>query len=116
MIPSMYIAETLPTATRAKGTALGNFASAASSTVLQYSSGPAFEKIGYYFYLVFVFWDLIEVAVMYLYFPETKDRTLEELEEVFSARNPVKKSLEKRSAQTVLNTVGVSHDEKLVEV
>ncbi|KAJ9151660.1 Sugar transporter-like protein [Coniochaeta hoffmannii] len=113
---SMYIAETLPTATRAKGTALGNFASAASSTVLQYSSGPAFEKIGYYFYLVFVFWDLIEVAVMYLYFPETKDRTLEELEEVFSARNPVKKSLEKRSAQTVLNTVGVSHDEKLVEV
>lgn len=110
---SMYIAETLPTTTRAKGTALGNFASAASSTVLQYSSGPAFEKIGYYFYLVFVFWDLIEVAIMYFYFPETKDRTLEELEEVFSAKNPVKKSLEKRSAQTVLNTVGVGYDEKL---
>jgi MFS family permease len=114
-LQSMYIAETLPTTTRAKGTALGNFASAASSTVLQYSSGPAFEKIGYYFYLVFVFWDLIEVVIMYFYFPETKDRTLEELEEVFAAPNPVKKSLEKRSAQTVLNTVGVGHDEKLTE-
>lgn len=110
---SMYIAETLPTTTRAKGTALGNFASSAASTVLQYSSGPAFQKIGYYFYLVFVFWDLAEAAFMYFFFPETKDRTLEELEEVFSAKNPVKKSLEKRSAQTVLNTVGVAHDEKL---
>lgn len=114
-LQSMYIAETLPTVTRAKGTAVGNFASSAASTVLQYASGPAFEKIGYYFYLVFVFWDLIECAIMYFYFPETKDRTLEELEEVFSAPNPVKKSLEKRSAQTVLNTVGVSHDDKLAQ-
>lgn len=107
----MYIAECLPTATRAKGTAVGNLASSAASVVLQYSSGPAFEKIGYYFYIVFVFWDLIEAAVIYFYFPETKGRTLEELEEVFSAPNPVKKSLEKRSAQTVLNTVGLA-DEK----
>lgn len=53
---SMYIAETLSTSTRAKGTAVGNFASSAISLVLAYSSGPAFEKIGYYFYLVFVFW------------------------------------------------------------
>lgn len=107
----MYIAECLPTATRAKGTAVGNLASSAASVVLQYSSGPAFEKIGYYFYIVFVFWDLIEAVVIYFYFPETKGRTLEELEEVFSAPNPVKKSLEKRSAQTVLNTVGLA-DEK----
>ncbi|KAL1878131.1 hypothetical protein VTK73DRAFT_8011 [Phialemonium thermophilum] len=113
-LQSMYIAETLPTATRAKGTALGNFASSAASTVLQYSSGPAFENIQYYFYIVFVFWDLFEAVFMYFFFPETKDRTLEELAEVFEAPNPVKKSLEKRTAQTVLNTVGVDHDSKLV--
>ncbi|KAK3393315.1 hypothetical protein B0H63DRAFT_491346 [Podospora didyma] len=112
-LQSMYIAETLPTATRAKGTAVGNFSSSVASTILQYASGPAFEKLGYYFYLVFVVWDLIEGAIMYFYFPETKDRTLEELEEVFSAPNPVKKSLQKRSAETVLNTVGVAHNEKL---
>ncbi|KAM7193457.1 lactose permease [Rhypophila sp. PSN 637] len=110
-LQSMYIAECLPTATRAKGTAVGNLASSAASVVLQYSSGPAFEKIGYYFYIVFVFWDLFEAVIIYFYFPETKGRTLEELEEVFSAPNPVKKSLEKRSAQTVLNTVGLT-DEK----
>ncbi|KAK3947842.1 hypothetical protein QBC32DRAFT_365494 [Pseudoneurospora amorphoporcata] len=45
---------------------------------------------------------------------ETKDRTLEKLEEVFSAPKPVKKSLEKRSAQTILNTMGAPDDEKVV--
>jgi len=104
-LQSMYIAETLPTATRAKGTAVGNFSSSVASTVIAYSSGPAFLEIKYYFYLVFVFWDLFEVAIIYFYFPETKDRTLEELAEVFEAPNPVKKSLEKRNATTVMNTL-----------
>nr|CBV37356.1 hexose transporter [Colletotrichum graminicola] len=109
---SMYIAETLSTSTRAKGTAVGNFASSAISLVLAYSSGPAFEQIGYYFYLVFVFWDILEAVFIYFLFPETNHRTLEELEEVFSAPNPVKKSLEPRSASTVLDTMKVA-DEKL---
>ena len=106
-LQSMYIAETLSTETRAKGTAVGNLASSISSTIIQYASGPAFKNIGYYFYLVFVFWDLIEVVFMYFYFVETKDRTLEELSEVFEAPNPVKKSKEKRSANTLLNTLNV---------
>lgn len=101
----MYIAETLATSTRAKGTAVGNLASNVSTAIIQYASGPAFKDVGAYFYLVFVFWDLIEVLVMYLYFPETKERTLEELSEVFEAKNPVKKSLQKRGAATVLNTL-----------
>jgi hypothetical protein len=42
---------------------------------------------------------------MYFYFPETKERTLEELAEVFEAPNPVKKSLAKRDATTVLKTL-----------
>jgi MFS family permease len=111
---SMYIAETLSTSTRAKGTALGNFASSCISLVLAYSSGPAFEKIGYYFYLVFVFWDLLEAAFIYFFFPETKDRTLEELNEVFDAPNPVKKSLEPRTAETVRATMN-QKDEKIFD-
>lgn len=111
---SMYIAETLSTSTRAKGTALGNFASSCISLVLAYSSGPAFEKIGYYFYLVFVFWDLLEAAFIFFFFPETKDRTLEELSEVFDAPNPVKKSLEPRTAETVRATMN-QRDEKIFD-
>ncbi|KAK1996927.1 general substrate transporter [Colletotrichum falcatum] len=109
---SMYIAETLTTSTRAKGTAVGNFASSAISLVLAYSSAPAFEQIGYYFYLVFVFWDILEAIFIYFLFPETNHRTLEELEEVFSAPNPVKKSLQPRSASTVLETMKITDDEK----
>lgn len=112
---SMYIAETLTTSTRAKGTALGNFASSCISLVLAYSSGPAFEKIGYYFYLVFVFWDLMEATFIYFFFPETKDRTLEELSEVFDAPNPVKKSLEPRSEETVRATMG-QNEPKVIDV
>jgi hypothetical protein len=113
-LQSMYIAETLPTATRAKGTAVGNFASSVASTIIQYSSAPAFSGINYYFYLVFVFWDLLEVVFMYFFFPETKDRTLEELAEVFEAPNPVTKSLEKRNAGTVLNTLHLETEDKAV--
>ncbi|KAM5386634.1 hypothetical protein ACJZ2D_000597 [Fusarium nematophilum] len=112
---SMYIAETLTTSTRAKGTALGNWASSAISLVLAYSSGPAFEKIGFYFYLVFVFWDLLEAVFIYFFFPETKDRTLEELHEVFDAPNPVKKSMEPRTTGTVMATMQ-AHPSKIVEV
>ncbi|KAF5640032.1 sugar transporter (hexose transporter) [Fusarium tjaetaba] len=112
-LQSAYIAECLSTDIRAKGTAVGNLASSIASTIIQYSSGPAFEDIGYYFYLVFVFWDLFEAVFIYFFFPETKDRTLEELSEVFEAPNPVKKSLQKRDAQTVMNTLNVTGDAKL---
>ena len=115
-LQSGYIAECLSTDIRAKGTAIGNFTSACASTIIQYSSGPAFEGIGYHFYLVFVFWDLLEAVFIYFFFPETKDRTLEELSEVFEEKNPVKKSLEKRSAQTVLNTLNVTDDKHVERV
>ncbi|KAJ5112149.1 hypothetical protein N7532_000194 [Penicillium argentinense] len=89
-------------------TAVGNLLSNISSAIISYSSGPAFAKLKYYFYAVFIAWDLIETVVIYFWFPETKERTLEELEEVFSAPNPVKKSLEKRDIGTVLRTLEVS--------
>ncbi|KAF4609807.1 hypothetical protein G7Y89_g15817 [Cudoniella acicularis] len=104
----MYIAETLDTTNRAKGTAIGNLGSSIASTVIQYGSGPAFQQCSYYFYLVFVFWDLIEFVVIYFFWVETKDRTLEELDEVFSDPHPVKKSLQKRSVHTVANTMGMN--------
>ncbi|POS69465.1 lactose permease [Diaporthe helianthi] len=104
-LQSMYVVETLTTTTRAKGTAVGNLASAIFNTIIQYSSGPAFESIGYYFYLFFVFWDLVEWVCIFLLFPETKGRTLEEMDEVFSAPNPVAKSLETRCADTGLKTL-----------
>jgi sugar porter (SP) family MFS transporter len=111
-LQAMYIAETLDTHNRAKGFALGLLVSNISSAIIQYISGPAFASIKYYFYLVFMVWDIIEIVVVYFFFPETKERTLEEMSEVFEVPNPVKKSLQKRNMATVLNTLEVKgiHD------
>lgn len=51
-----------------------------------------FSCVGYWFYVFFVFWDCIELAIIYFFFVETKGRTLEQLEEVFVAKNPRKAS------------------------
>ncbi|KAJ5771387.1 lactose permease [Penicillium nucicola] len=103
----MYVVECLDTNTRAKGKALAQFFTACASAIIQYGSGPAFQKIKYYFYVVFIGWDLFELAFIYFFWPETKGRTLEELEEVFQAPNPVKRSLDSKDLQTVLNTLRI---------
>ncbi|KAM0430154.1 hypothetical protein ACHAPT_006162 [Fusarium lateritium] len=103
----MYIVEVLGTNTRAKGKALAQLFTAAASAIIQYSSAPAFESIHYYFYIVFIFWDTIEMVVIYFFWPETKGRTIEELTEVFEARNPVKKSLEPINTKTFITTMKV---------
>ncbi|KAL3496074.1 putative MFS monosaccharide transporter [Aspergillus germanicus] len=109
-ITPVYIVEILETHQRAKGKSFALLLISASSTVIQYASGPAFEHLKYYFYIVFIGWDVFEAVIIYLYYPETKGRTLEELNEVFEAKNPVKKSLEKKSIQTVLNTMHVEKE------
>ncbi|KAL2784671.1 putative MFS monosaccharide transporter [Aspergillus keveii] len=109
-ITPVYIVEVLETHQRAKGKSFALLLISASSTVIQYASGPAFQHLKYYFYIVFIGWDVFEAVIIYLYYPETKGRTLEELNEVFEAKNPVKKSLEKKSIQTVLNTMHVEKE------
>lgn len=105
LIP-FYISETLATETRAKGTAVGQLVGSAASILGQYTTAVAIGKIGYYYYIVFIFWDLIECTIVYFFFVETKNRTLEEMNEVFEAPNPVKESLVKRSsAETVRRTI-----------
>jgi sugar porter (SP) family MFS transporter len=103
----MYVVECLHTNTRAKGKSLAQFFTACASAIIQYASGPAFQHIHYYFYLFFIGWDVIELIVIYFFWPETKDRTLEELDELFEAPNPVKRSLEARSLNTVFNTLNI---------
>jgi len=51
-------------------------------------------------YVFFVFWDVFEFVFIYFFFVETKGRTLEELDEVFDAKNPRKASTVTLSART----------------
>jgi hypothetical protein len=58
------------------------------------------RNIKYWFYVFFVFWDVFEFIFIYFFFVETKGRTLEELDEVFDAKNPRKASTVALSART----------------
>jgi Sugar (and other) transporter len=58
------------------------------------------RNIKYWFYVFFVFWDVFEFLFIYFIFVETKGRTLEELDEVFDAKNPRKASTVPLSTRT----------------
>jgi hypothetical protein len=53
----------------------------------------AFTKAGWKYYLLFITWDALEAIIIYVFFVETKQRTLEELGAIFRSKNPVQESL-----------------------
>lgn len=104
-LQALYPVECLPTETRAKGNAIQSLTSGIASFIGQYGGGTALGRISYWYYLFFVFWDMFEFAVIYWFFPETKERTLEELNDIFEAKNPVKASLIKRTANQLSHNI-----------
>jgi sugar porter (SP) family MFS transporter len=94
----IYPSEVLSNDLRAKGFCVYKIASGASAFINAFVAPIAMNNIKYWFYVFFVFWDLIEFACIYFLFVETKGRTLEELEEIFEAPNPVKASVQVKSS------------------
>ncbi|OGM43430.1 sugar transporter [Aspergillus bombycis] len=89
----IYPGEVMSNDMRAKGMGTFKLTAGAAGFVNTFAAPIALADIGYWFYVFFVFWDCFEFAFIYLFFVETKGRTLEELEEVFQAPNPRKASL-----------------------
>ena len=52
--------------------------------------------MGWKYIIVFVFWDAFEAVVWYFFCVETVGYTLEELDQIFSASNPVNASVQKK--------------------
>ncbi|RGP70019.1 lactose permease [Fusarium sporotrichioides] len=88
----IYPAEVLANDMRANGMMIWMITSGCAGFVNTFAAPLAMENIRYWFYVFFVFWDLFEFAFIYLFFVETKGRTLEELDVVFEAKNPRKAS------------------------
>lgn len=92
---ALYPTECLENRTRAKGTSLKFLCVNIAMMVNTYGISIGIKKITWRLYLVFVIWLAIEIIVIYFTFPETAGKTLEELTEIFEARNPRKESLKK---------------------
>lgn len=72
------------TAIRAKATALTSMAAWLSNFMIGQVSPTAFENVGWRYYLVFVVCGFTNALTFYLLFPETKGRTLEEMDQYFT--------------------------------
>ncbi|KAH2180804.1 hypothetical protein KXW61_002813 [Aspergillus fumigatus] len=90
---AMYPVECLRYESRAKGMGMNNFFINVANFYNTFVTGIAFTRAGWRYYLLFIFWDVLELAVIWFLFVETSRRTLEELTAIFQSRNPVKASL-----------------------
>ncbi|CAI4534232.1 CQS_1a_G0026960.mRNA.1.CDS.1 [Saccharomyces cerevisiae] len=88
----IYPAEVSSNILRSKSTIVFNVMAPLFQLANQFGSPKALEKISYWFYVFFAFFDLFEFAIVYFFFVETKGRTLEELDIIFDSKNPRKAS------------------------
>ena len=108
-LQALYPVEVLSYEQRAKGMALSSAGVNAASLLNQFAWPVALQKIGWYTYLIFVAWDIIQALVCYLFCVETNGRTLEELSEIYDAKNP-------RKASTIKREILVNANAEIVEV
>jgi len=78
--------EIFPFAQRAKGIAVEQLTVRFAVFFNTYVNPIALDSIGWKYYIVYCVWILIEIATVYLLFPETHNRTLEELSFMFEGK------------------------------
>jgi sugar porter (SP) family MFS transporter len=82
-IPFMYSAEIAPLEVRSQITAVSSASNWIFNFVVAEASPTAFRTIGYKYYFVYGSISTALLISLYLVFPETKGRTLEEIDDIF---------------------------------
>ncbi|KAI0850836.1 MFS general substrate transporter [Daldinia vernicosa] len=81
-----YLVEIFPYQQRAKGIAVEQLTVRFAVFFNTYVNPVALDRIRWKYYLVYCVWILFEVATVYFLFPETYNRTLEELSFIFEGK------------------------------
>ncbi|KAJ5885372.1 hypothetical protein N7495_009882 [Penicillium taxi] len=89
LVPFMYAAEIAPLRIRAKVTAMSAAANWIFSFVLAEVSPIGFTTISWRYYIVYACISACALTTFYFFCPETKGRTLEEIDEIFVKSNSV---------------------------
>ena len=79
----VYLSEIFPNHLRAQGVALGLSSFYLASEITLVGAPVALNAIGWKFYLVLIIPSGVYICLIYLLFPETRQRTLEEIGELF---------------------------------
>lgn len=108
-LQALYPVEVLSFEMRAKGMAFSSLFVSIGTLVNQFGFPVALANIKWKTYFVFMIWCVIQTIIIYFLMPETKNRTLEELDDIFNSPNPRKASTEKKKVQldADANVVGV---------
>ncbi|KAG8716410.1 hypothetical protein FRC11_013393 [Ceratobasidium sp. 423] len=96
----LYPAEITPLRIRQPANALSTASNWAFNFMVVMVTGPSFQNIGYHTYTVFACLNAFIIPVVYLYFPETAGKSLEDMDVVFAQAynegvSPVSVSLRK---------------------
>ncbi|KAI9808853.1 MAG: hypothetical protein M1827_007176 [Pycnora praestabilis] len=79
----VIVSETFPMEFRSIGVALSLFAQTSAAALFVGVAPVSFSSIGWKFYLVFICLDCVTFSVVWIFFPETKGLSLEEINELF---------------------------------
>ena len=93
-----YMVEIFPYEQRSKGISVEQLTVRFAVFFNTYVNPIALDGIGWKYYIVYCVWILVEIATVYLLFPETHNRTLEELSFMFEgkeAQDKVAKGVDK---------------------
>ncbi|KAF4894260.1 Lactose permease [Colletotrichum viniferum] len=94
-LQALYPSEILNNEIRAKGMGVKGFISGVASFINTYGTSVSLKHIGWKTYTIFLILHFVHLVLMYMACVETKERTLEEIEEIFNDPKPVKRSLQK---------------------
>ncbi|KAL2153546.1 hypothetical protein VTH82DRAFT_4701 [Thermothelomyces myriococcoides] len=81
-----YMVEIFPFRQRSKGIAVEQLTVRFAVFFNTYVNPIALSNIGWKYYIVYCVWILVEIATVYFLFPETHNRTLEELSFIFEGK------------------------------
>lgn len=95
-LQALYPVEVLSFEMRAKGMGFSGMAVAAANLLNQFAWPVSMKKIGWHTYIIFTIWCGVQTVVVWFWIPETKNRTLEELDEIFESDNPVRESISRK--------------------
>jgi len=95
-LQALYPVEVLSFEMRAKGMGFSGVAVSAAMLLNQFAWPVSMDKIGWHTYIIFTIWCGVQAVVVFFWIPETKNRTLEELDEIFHSPDPVRASIAKK--------------------